>query len=409
MNKDNFSEDQLSALDRIIDWIKHDDGVLRLGGYAGTGKTTIVSELRNILGHENSIAFCAFTGKATSVLKKKLENLGTLSKNDECCTIHSLIYDPIIDKNSGEITGWVKKRSINFDLIIVDEASMVSQEIFTDLTSYGIPILAVGDHGQLPPVNSQFNLMAEPEIRLEKAHRFAEGSDIIKASILAREEGHIPHMLTDGVLKVPPKSEHIKTFYDKYYDPKTTIVLCHKNKTRVSLNNQIRRSLGYKGDKPHKGERVVCLKNNKESKHIPIYNGLCGTVRYILGDSGTHYRMSIDIDGYEDNREKLYYSGSVDKYPFNKDKIDFNYKSMPVRTEKVNVGGDKKPFYRNRKIYPDLFDFGYCLTAHKSQGSEWPYVIVKEESQYMLKKDGSWNKWLYTVVTRATEKLLIVG
>src|SRR5262249_11808404 len=141
-----------------------------LGGYAGTGKSTLVRVLKDEL---SSFAVCAYTGKAANVLRKK----GLPAK-----TIHSLIYRPRVrewEDENGKLqieTLWDRKpaRDVECDGFIVDEASMVDEGIYNTLRSYKKPIIFVGDHGQLEPVNGNgFNLMGSPDITLRQVHRNA--------------------------------------------------------------------------------------------------------------------------------------------------------------------------------------------------------------------------------------------
>src|SRR3989339_580371 len=170
-----LSADQNKALVELLAWHKDHDRnqFITLGGYAGTGKTTLISIFKNEVtkaGKRIKIAFCSYTGRAAQNLKNKLKEAGACSAEDSISTIHGLIYTPIEDSN-GQITGWKRKDEIERDLIIVDEASMIDGFIWRDLLSYNIPIIAVGDHGQLPPISGKFNLMERPEILLTQIHR----------------------------------------------------------------------------------------------------------------------------------------------------------------------------------------------------------------------------------------------
>jgi len=249
-----LSKDQEKALNQMLDFYasknKQSDH-LTLGGYAGTGKTTLISQLRkeiDIINSKAKIAFCAFTGKATQVLKNKLIQNQAIYKKDDISTIHSLIYRTIEDER-GAVLGWIRKEleEVDYDLIIVDEASMVDEKIWNDLRSYAIPIIAVGDHGQLPPISGNFNLMNSPQIKLENIHRQAEGNPIIQVSILAREKGKIPHQKWDkNVFKVPTYEghEYFEDLFSSYNAD--TLVLCNFNNTRLRLNKSIRNHLGFK-------------------------------------------------------------------------------------------------------------------------------------------------------------------
>jgi exodeoxyribonuclease-5 len=385
-----LSKDQDKALNQMLDFYaskNKDRDFLTLGGYAGTGKTTLISELRKEIDTINpkaKIAFCAFTGKAVQVLKNKLVQNQAIYKKDEISTIHSLIYRTIEDER-GAVLGWIKKEleEVDFDLIIVDEASMVDEKIWNDLKYYAIPIIAVGDHGQLPPISGNFNLMNTPEIKLETIHRQAEGNPIIQVSILARERGKIPHQKWDkNVFKVPTYEghEYFEDLFSSYNSE--TLVLCNFNNTRLRLNQSIRNHLGFEGANPQKNDRVICLRNNHEKQ---IFNGMQGYIKYIKPKNELSYDVEIEMDG----SSKLY-TGLISKDQFNSEttlnNINKSYKTQGL----------------------DLFDFGYALTVHKSQGSQAKKVILFEERN-KHQSDDDFRRWLYTAVTRAEEKLIIFG
>ena len=418
MSEIELSDDQQKCYKQIMDWItafKHPEesvqrqDLLTMGGFAGTGKTTLIGKIRSDLKNYK-IAFCAYTGKAASVLRSKLKMFnGCIKVGDYCGTIHSLIYAPNIDPQTKEIIGWMKNESLSYDLIICDEASMIGEEIFTDLSSFGIPILAIGDHGQLPPIDPGMNLMDQPDIKLEKIHRHAENSPIIKLSILAREDGFIPHgKYSECIAKVHPNSSYIAKFIDSCSDFSESAILCGFNKTRIALNSKIRARYNYKGLYPNIGERIICLKNNKDAKACPIYNGVIGTLKS-LTRYYKYLRVQIAIDGEVDH-----YRGKISPNSFNNEKPD---NGEYIEGEEEEDFNKQVRFIQNnnyqrsrqmRRTYLDLFDFGYCLTVHKSQGSEWPRVMVVEQPcQYW--SGHLWNKWLYTAVTRAKSELLIVS
>ena len=244
-----LSKDQSEAFDDISEWyVYHQQSVpfLTMGGYAGTGKTTLMSYLYSKF-NQSTIAYCAYTGKAASVLRTKLnERNENIETNSSVSTIHSLIYKPILDAQ-GKVIGWTRKPNIDADLVVIDEASMVGQSVHDDLMSYGVPILYVGDHGQLPPVTEGFNLMDEPMIRLETPHRFSENIPLIKLSMLARVDGKIPYGEYGKGIKKVAKSEIIrdKGPVDTLVKSRSmldgsTVIICGFNKTRVKLNARIR-------------------------------------------------------------------------------------------------------------------------------------------------------------------------
>jgi len=395
-----LSPDQKTCLDAMLTW--WDDGyssLLTLGGYAGTGKTTLISVLRDRLPNVR-IAFCAYTGKAASVLSTKLKSSRIMRADDYCGTVHALIYVPVLDKEK-KIIGWEIKKDYTppYDLIILDEASMINEELFYDLEGFGIPILAVGDHGQLPPIGGNLNLMKKPDLTLDKIHRQAENDPIIKLSLLARMEGYIPYgVYGKSVVKVRAKDKLISQFINHSGDFSETAILCGFNKTRVKVNQRIRSHLNRIDGFPVKDERVLCLRNNKQAQDCPIFNGAQGTVEAVT-DVGSHLEMSINIDG-----ERNKYYGPVAYTAFDQASPELDHKR--IKRTKVVRRGSEETFEIVHEV-PDFFDFGYCLSVHKSQGSEWRRVmLIEQPCRYWAGED--WNRWLYTGVTRAIEQLLVV-
>lgn len=388
-----LSQDQAYALKNIISWYKSDQKpqFITLGGYAGTGKTTLISILKDSLikiGESKKgklkIAFCSYTGRAAQNLKSKLYEYGNFKKSDSISTIHGLIYDPIEAAN-GEIIGWERKEDIKADLIIVDEASMIDERIWNDLLSFQIPIIAVGDHGQLPPIKGDFNLMQKPNLTLENIHRQAKDNPIIKISINARNTGDIEaKKYSDNVIKYSLNNydyhDASNNLLENYDDD--TLVLCGYNSTRVKLNQFIRQSRGFDLNEPQIKDRVICLRNNHNKK---IYNGMLGTISDIVRVDALVYKVEVIMDDLDEP-----YIGNI-------------YASQFNSLEPINFTKD-----RSKIKGCDLFDFGYALTVHKAQGSQAKKVVLFEE-RFSKMNDDQWKKWLYTGVTRARHELYLFG
>jgi len=383
-----LSIDQKKVLNDILVWYKKDKDEMQyvtLGGYAGTGKTTLIAVLRKKLASVNKklkVAFVSYTGKAARVLNTKLRNEKVVNSQDSVGTIHSLIYSPIVNEKE-EIIGWEIKEKISKNLIIVDEASMVDETIWRHLLSYKIPIIAVGDHGQLPPIKGRFNLMQKPHLLLEKIHRQARTNPIIDISIQAREKGHVEtKTYADCVKKYPANEMESQEILDSMlsnYNP-DTLVLCGYNHTRKKLNNHIRNALGFTSIEPMVNDRVICLRNNHTKK---IFNGMLGTIVEIKKKNEDWYLAEIAMDG--DARS---YKGLISTKQFGSDTaLNFTKK-------------------RSQIMRGDLFDFGYALTVHKAQGSQAKKVILFEQ-RFRQMDDEAWRRWLYTAVTRAEEELYI--
>lgn len=384
----NLSTDQQNVLDKILLWFKKDKEnkqFITLGGFAGTGKTTLIAVLRQELAKLDKnlkVGFASYTGKAARVLKNKLKDQKVILKKDSVSTIHSLIYSPIVNERE-EITGWQTKDEIECNLIIIDEASMVDELIWQHLLNYKVPIIAVGDHGQLPPIKGNFNLMQEPQLRLEEIHRQARQNPIIELSIQAREFGLVrPGNYSQGVKKFSPDdTDTQETMGEMLLNFNTgTLILCGYNSTRRKLNNHIRGVLGFESPNPQSGDRVICLRNNHKKN---IANGMLGTIISIRKKDSSWYEAEIAMDDEDKN-----YQGLISVDQFNSDKpMNFTEKRSQI------MGGD-------------LFDFGYALTVHKAQGSQAKKVILFEE-RFKQMTDDNWKRWLYTAVTRAEEELFI--
>lgn len=349
MKLPKLSDHQRYVLGDLVDDIRNKDISQRtLGGYAGTGKTTLVSYLRQFFP---TFGVCAYTGKAANVLRKK--------GIEQASTIHSRIYK-----------AYVEHGEVYFDLtddplcdgFIVDEASMVSKEIYDDLMSFELPMIFVGDHGQLEPVDSRFNLMIAPDYRLEEIHRNA--GDIAKFAEFIRN-GYAPRGFKGGKDKVE--------FVGKITDDmlcEVDQVICAFNKTRVEINKRIRANLGFTG-KLNVGERIMCLRNNKQ---LGLFNGMQGKVLNLYENDSGRKLMDFEFDGM------VYYNVWYDTHQFGRETYDIS-----------RFGRDA----------PNPFDYANCVTAHKAQGDEWDNVFVIEQKC----KNWSHVRWAYTCASRAKVKL----
>ncbi|CAN5141645.1 ATP-dependent RecD-like DNA helicase [soil metagenome] len=383
-----LSSDQQKVLDSILNWYKNDrekKQFITLGGYAGTGKTTLIAFLRcelEKIDPKLKVGFASYTGKAARVLKNKLDDQKILAKQDTLGTIHSLIYSPMVNDKE-EIIGWKPKDKLDRQLIIIDEGSMVDGTIWRHLLAYELPIIVVGDHGQLPPIKGSFNLMSQPNLRLEEIHRQAQQNPIIGLSIQAREHGAIrAAAYSDTVIKMTNAGGDMQSFMNELLQNYTsdTLILCGYNTTRKRLNSTIRQSLGFESPRPTAGDRVICLRNNHKKN---IFNGMLGTIVSIEPKDEAFYDAEIEMDG-----EDIPFYGLISKEQFGADTA-LNFTD---RRSQIMAG--------------DLFDFGYALTVHKAQGSQANRVILFEE-RFKQMSDEQWKQWLYTGVTRAENELYI--
>jgi exodeoxyribonuclease-5 len=389
----DLTSDQTAALEAILEWQRsRSSAFFVMAGYAGTGKTTLLSLLRNKLRKDKiktKVAFCTFTGKAAHVLRQKLVEQHAVYPGDTCSTIHSLIYKAEFD--AGGAVSWRIVDELKQSLIVIDEASMVPEKIWNDLLSFGIPMLAVGDHGQLPPIDDNFDLMRNPDIRLEKIHRQAAENPIIDIAHKVRQ-GIVIKNGSHGqqVKKISRQDEYAMESIGGLLSDSSVdrLVLCGKNKTRVALNNNIRRLMDYESEHPQLNERVICLKNNYIHG---IFNGMQGYIESLSTKNDSYYDVVIDFDG-----ERKEFTGVAVRSQFgNLKTLSFKeLKEIPDASD--SLGG------------PALFDWGYALTVHKAQGSEADQVILFEERMGFY-DDEMWSRWLYTAVTRAKNELYWVS
>lgn len=366
-----------------------------------THNTTLVGLLPEVLPKHTQIAYASFTGKAVSVLASKLPPGARLS------TIHRLLYQPAVMTLcavSGEVLrGTLPNCSVHqrepdpcpvteqvsftpvaeplagIDLVVADEASMIPEQLWADLTSHGVPVLAVGDHGQLPPVKSSFNLMEHPDLRLEEIHRQAAGSPILVVAQWARERGHIPHgPYGPDVIKIRPP----ELGYTGLHPAEAGMIICATNATRAWHNAAVRSWHGRSGP-PAPGDVVICLKNNYDAG---LFNGQRGVIAEtgapVMRGTVRACRMTIMMEGLDAPWE-----GVVALAPFG------NPPAAAAGIRDRNIG---------------LFDFGYALTAHRAQGSQADSVIVIEEG-WPPPGSEMRRRWLYTSVTRAAKTLTVVG
>lgn len=372
-----FSPQQDEALKAVSRWLKEGrTPVFRLFGYAGTGKTTLAKHFAENVDGE--VLFAAFTGKAAQVLRSR----GATNAR----TIHSLIYRPrgeetVEDEETGK-TSVAPMFSINRQsplataaLIIIDECSMVDEQLGKDLMSFGTPILVLGDPGQLPPVSGGgFFTEQEPDYLLSEIHRQAKDNPIIHLAMDVREGREI--MRGDyGAAQVISKSEVTQSLVLD-----ADQVLVGTNRTRRRYNQRLRELKGFTADYPQSGDKLVCLRND------PAKGLLNGSLWQVMSSSRETVKPGINLMIRPEDDDM--------------DRGAAKIKLLKAAFEDVET---EIP-WTTRKRY-DEFDFGYALTVHKAQGSQWNNVVLFDES-YAFR--DSRERWLYTAITRAAETLTIV-
>lgn len=313
----DFSPDQEIAINQIEDWrARRVKEYFACGGLAGTGKSTIAAWL---VGNWGQTAVCALCGKAANVLRQKGVNAQT---------VHSLIYCPFEDERTGKVRYRKRKYLEGVSQIVVDEASMIDHLLMQDLLSFGLPVLFIGDHGQLEPIGTNPGIMKSPDVRLEKIHRQAAGNPILRLAAALREGRPVPYWQSaDGALRIVPKAQ-----FWREIKPGVQII-CGFNKTRHEVNRRVRKILGFDPDMPCDGDRLICLQNNQT---YDVFNGQQFTVKAVWG--GTRYAVDLELED-ESGRSRV----------------------MPCLRRQFAVDPIKD--WKDKGVC--LFDYGCAVTCHK--------------------------------------------
>ena len=294
---EELTPDQQDAEALIEEWFfHHGTQIFVLCGYAGTGKTFLIDHTVRKLGlvAGKSAVFVAPTGKAASVLLRSGTPAGT---------VHSLIYtreeDIEVDEN-GEI---VSERFLRFSrkekidpeikLIVVDETSMVSDEVLRDLLSYGVKCLFSGDPAQLPPVGGSNTLLSMPCVTLTQIVRQEKDNPIVRIASMARAGKLLPFGSYGDNVEILPKNSLTPQQRRRLFLEADQIIV-GTNRTRENLNREIRSYLGISASAvlPVEGEKLICTLNNwsktlDERGEFHLVNGIIGVCRNVKeGEDG---------------------------------------------------------------------------------------------------------------------------
>ena len=390
-----LTEDQEKGLKIILDRYKLGYKYVTICGYAGTGKSTLIKFAIEALGvPKDKIAYATFTGKAAEVLRKK--------GNEGACTLHKLLYDHFPKPGGGFIRK--PKTSIGYKIVVVDEISMAPKSMIEMLLKHDCFCIFVGDNFQLPMIdkNEGHDYLENRHIFLSQVMRQAAESEIIQISMKIRNGEPIDFMKGKEVIIIP-KSELVEghlTWADQ--------ILCGTNATRENINRQMREIYGFRG-LPQDGEKMICLRNYWDDcadNGDALVNGTTG----ILRNPFETFRMIPNYIPIDNHRMDVIQGDFVtsDGSTFNNVEMD---KKLLIDGTKCITDG--KILFRLGKlknkigdIVPREFAFGYAITTHKAQGSEWDKVLVIEEKFPFSKEEHA--RWLYTAVTRESEKLVLV-
>ena len=385
-----LNEQQAQAIEALRKWwYNGNKQVFQISGAAGTGKTTLIRYLINEIKLEHDeVLFTAFVGKATLAMSRNGLNAKTL---------HSAICyckdEPVLDENGNVVTEYnrrvtkrvfTRRRKIDprIRLIVVDEGSMVPAKMADWLLKFKVPIIVLGDLNQLPPVIGDSFFLKEPDVVLTQIMRQSSESPIPYFAQNVLQNGTkclSPGLQIGNKINVLSKAD-ITPELLKDYD----VIICGTNKTRNNLNTYIReRIYGRTQEYPVIGDKLICRENDWTFSVDDVYliNGLIGYVTDIDLESISDYTMKID---------------------FKPEFMDNEFKNVTLDRIYMGLSPNDKKFYRSNY---HKFEYGYAITCHLSQGSQYNRVLVFNESFGTAEER---RKWLYTAVTRAIDKVTIL-
>lgn len=402
-----WSPEQSRALDAVAKWFSSgDEQVFYLAGYAGTGKTTLARHFAEQCGGQ--VMYGAFTGKAAYVMRQK----GCLGAT----TIHKMIYKPkdksgerlrelhkkladLIDDLSRREVADVEgnhgvqniRREISIeednlrrpafgldptspvsraDLLIIDECSMIDDIVGDDLMSFGTKLLVLGDPAQLPPVKGAgYFTSRRPDFQLTEIHRQARDNPIIALATTVREGGRLElgRYGESRVIRWGEVGREECLGADQ--------ILVGTNKFRRNMNQKMREILGHAGPLPVRGDRLVCLRNDHE---VGLLNGGLWSTLTCMGDVDDQ-RVALEVESIDESQR------------------------VTCEAHVPPFLGEDVPWYEMKEA--QHFDYGYALTCHKAQGSQWDSVMVFDQSGSFPRADQP--RWLYTALTRAAERVTV--
>lgn len=388
-----WSPQQSNALSQVSAWLNDisSQQVFYLAGFAGTGKTTLAKHF----AEDYETLFAAYTGKAALAMRK--------SGISGASTIHSILYDvlhPPIGKIreleamyasnptpdlAAELRELKKPQFVikedspiaDAELLVLDECSMIDEEMAQDILQFGGKVLVLGDPMQLPPVKGTgYFVSKEPDITLTEIHRQALDNPIIALSLRVREGGDIPIGFSEKAGRLRPGQ------FKSEMAAKASQIITGKNVTRHRWNDIMRASFGRKGTYPVIGDKLICLRNSQE---YPIFNGMFAEVIAVNSTGPINYGLDLNVQTeLEDSLENIEILSTV----------------FDARDKECTV-----PYRRQREL--QQFDYGYCITVHKSQGSQFDDVLLVDD-KFLFWDKLNRTRWLYTAVTRAVDSVMVI-
>ncbi|MFO8086330.1 MAG: AAA family ATPase [Bacteroidales bacterium] len=466
MNSESFNEyflksypyeptsDQIRAiyvLSRFI-FTPKEKPLFVLKGYAGTGKTSIVSTLVNLLPRIGQKAvLLAPTGRAAKVLSNY--------SGQKAHTIHRRIYFTRPDSD-GAMHISLQANKFRNAIFVVDEASMIhdagtkdglyNRSLLEDLITYvyndqNCKLILIGDHAQLPPVGSDespalnlewlkksFQVTAGMSEMKEVVRQAKESGVLMNATALRRklELNHpaLPYFKVSDfsdIVQLPgfELQEWLETAFNSSDMDGQAVMITRSNKRANRFNQEIRNRILYRENKLDAGDHLMVVKNNyfwldEEKEGNFIANGDMIEVLSINGYDKAHdfnfVNATIKMLDYPEMQafDVMILLDTLDSESpaLTKEQQDKLYSGFMEDLAFLDTKKKKLQTLRKNPLFNALqVKFGYALTCHKTQGGQWKYVFVDQGYITERSLDNAYLRWLYTAVTRATEKLFLVN
>lgn len=442
------TDDQEKATDMMASMMGGgvEDAVMLLRGYAGTGKSTLVAAFVMALNLMRiRSVLLAPTGRAAKVLS------GYSGRN--AFTVHKWIYQPV-SPSEGFGSMALKRNGYSRTVFIIDESSMITDRssdrnassMLDDILEFVFSqpdnkLLMVGDVAQLPPVGeirspalsgdylrtvyslTIFESELKEVVRQEEGSGILLNATLVRRSILQPEPFRFDLKEMTDICVIEPQDlgEEIESVYSRF-DIQDLIVVCRSNKRANLFNKQIRNSLLQRENELNAGDLLMVTRNNyfwsKQSERIGfIANGDIMEIRKVKGHHDLYGLRFADVEAeFLDYPEeppmevRIILDSLHTETPSMPEQAMRSFSQLVLQdylhvhsmsASKKKVASD--PFYNALQV-----KYAYALTCHKSQGGQWPYVVI--DYGYATDHFTEENlRWLYTALTRATHKVYLFG
>ena len=380
---------QAQALEIAVSRYLKNEPYTCISGFAGSGKTSLIGFIVSALHlRPDEVCYIAYTGKASLVLKER--------GYKNAMTAHRLLYQSY-PKGDGTFFHKPRNPIYPYKLIVCDEVSMLPKDMWDLLLSHRIHVLALGDPAQLPPLTEDNGILQYPHIFLDEIVRQAQDNEIIKLSMDIRA-GRPLTPFRGKQVQVIEKKDVVDGMY--FWADQ---IICARNDTRRNINEYMRKTLfDVHNNEPIEGDKVICLRNDYD--HLNgledfMVNGTVGKISYIRYENDNRYlKPLLKWDFLPDG----YIPSECEADPYYRDLI-VDYKLLTIGEPTVNAKNFRK---FPSQFVPREFDYGYCITCWKAQGDQYNKVLLFEEGFPFEPEEHQ--KYLYTGITRAVDKLVVV-